>query len=104
MVGMVSFQMKSVNLRDLGDGNDLVSSRMVFKACLVRILKCMARLAQDGLKCGIFHEIEQMTSPYEAWWEFVGKVSLDSLNMSYMRRADHWFGYGIKIYQGLCLG
>lgn len=90
---MVSFQMKSVNLRDLGDGNDLVSSRMVFKACLLRSLGYVAWLTQNGLKCGILHEIEQMTSPYEAWCNFVGKVRLVGLNMTYMRWAGHWFEF-----------
>lgn len=46
--------------------------------------------------------IEQMTSQYEAWWEFLGKVGLFGLNVTYRRWADHWPGYGIQISQGLC--
>lgn len=51
----------------------------------------------EWLEMSRFYEIEKMTSQYEAWWKFMGKVGLVGLNMIYMRRADHWFGYGIKI-------
>lgn len=44
------FKMKSSNLRDLGDESDCNSSCRSYGGCLLRSLRCMAWLAQTGLK------------------------------------------------------
>lgn len=46
----MDFQRRYIDLRVLGDENDLVSSKVIFKACLFRGLKCMAWLTWNGLK------------------------------------------------------
>lgn len=44
-----------------------------------------------------FGEFEQLMGQYEDWCDFIGKVSLVGPNMSYVMRAGHYFGHGIKV-------